>query len=586
MDMEKDATILLAEEELAHYHLQAELLIEKSLPSFEIRVEKGQFIIAAPDSIELLYGVYDLAERAGGYCFFEPGVDLYEEKEKKTALPDGCFVKAHAPLLKRRGLIQEFPFNKDTRILFDYMAKNKLNYLLVWMKYYDELSEELKEYAAVRGIVIESGHHNFDYWIPGKKYGKLHPEFFAVADGKRITPTGGKGDLLMSEQLCTTNKELRNEIVKNMLAYCEAHPEVKVISLVPNDGFGWCECEECSKFYNKEDKGDFYNLSRHVYKADAIYHDLIKDISARLHKVREDITLTFVAYVNYCRPAEGFSLEKNSAVHMAPYWRCINHPIDDPSCYINSRYADDLKAWAKVKNGGEINVYEYYMGVNFYLSLPMVHFEEMFREMTWYNENKIDGILTQFHIPHWRVYGMNYFLMGRAARGEKKEEVLPFLYRRLYGKDREKGEKFWSKVKETVLSIGACHIPYPYSFLSRVKKSALEEIKEYAISLAECDREKREYKELVIWSEYLIRFKELFDTYHKGELAKKDVEEFLQWIHQYRESRIFVHDKFDMYFPALLEALEKKTKWLHFNLDWEDEYIRKHEESNFLNNMR
>ena len=411
--------------------------IEENLPSFEIRVENGVFVIAAPCNVELLYGVYDLAERAGGYSFFEPGRDRFDGNRVKKSLPDGIFVPACPVKLKRRGFIQEFPFNDETQMLFDHMAKNKLNYLLVWMKYYDHLSEELKEYARIRGIVIESGHHNFDYWIPGKKYGKTHPHFFAMVDGKRITPSERDSDLLMSEQLCTTNEELRGEIVKNMVAYCDAHPEVKVISLVPNDGFGWCECPQCSKFYDKEKKGEYYNLSNHVYKADKIYHNLIDDISARLHKVRPDISLTFVAYVNYSGPAEGFKLNKNTAVHMAPYWHCINHAIGDDDCPINSSYAEDLKMWQKAKNGGEINIYEYYMGVNFYLSLPMVHFEEMFRDIAWYNAHGIDGILTQFHIPHWTVYGNNYFLMGRAARGENMAESIDTLFEMLYGKDAQ-----------------------------------------------------------------------------------------------------------------------------------------------------
>ena len=584
MCIKRDATFLLAESELKHYGLEAVLKIEETLPSFEIRIEKGAFVIAAPNNVELLYGVYDLAERAGGYSFFEPGRDRFDENRVKKDLPDGIFVPACPVKLKRRGFIQEFPFNDETQMLFDHMAKNKLNYLLVWMKYYDHLSDELKEYARIRGIVIESGHHNFDYWIPGKKYGKTHPHFFAMVDGKRITPSERDSDLLMSEQLCTTNKELRAEIVKNMLAYCDAHPEVKVISLVPNDGFGWCECPECSKYYDKEKKGEYYNLSNHVYKADKIYHDLIDDISARLHEVRPDISLTFVAYVNYSRPAEGFQLNKNTAVHMAPYWHCINHSIDDEDCPINSSYADDLKCWEKSKNGGEINIYEYYMGVNFYLSLPMVHFEEMFRDISWYNAHGIDGILTQFHIPHWTVYGNNYFLMGRAARGEDMTGSIDTLFEMLYGKEAQQAKSFWKKAKDLLLALGECHIPYPYSFLKRVNKESLKELQSLAQDLAKAAPADCMRKELVIWTEYLIRFKELFDTYHEGKLAKKDVDDFVTWIHSYRDTRVFVQDKFDMYFPALHEALEKGTPWLHFNFDWEDEYIRKHEKSNFFRN--
>ena len=129
----KDKTLELAENELRKYGLNAELTIELNLPSFEIRRKNAVTVIAAPDSLELLYGVYDLAERAGGYCFFEPGRDRFDPARIRT-LPEGVAVPARKPLLKRRGFIQEFPFDSETADLFDWMAKNKLNYLLTWMK--------------------------------------------------------------------------------------------------------------------------------------------------------------------------------------------------------------------------------------------------------------------------------------------------------------------------------------------------------------------------------------------------------------------------------------------------------------------
>ena len=453
------------------------------------------------------------------------------------------------------------------------MAKNKLNYLLVWMKYYDELPEDLKAMAQARGIVIESGHHNFSYWIPASKYAKTHPEFFAEIDGKRIKPSEGKGDLLLSEQLCTTNPELRSEIVRNMLEYCEKHPEVKVISLVPNDGFGWCECKECSKFYDKSEKGDFYSVSEHVYKANRIYHDLVKEVAARLHEKRPDIQLTFCAYVNYCEPAPGFRLTPGLAVHFAPYWRCINHLVDDPECYYNSNYAKDIMEWEAVKDGGEINIYEYYMGVNFYLSLPMVHFRELFHEMGWYEEHHVDGILTQFHIPHWSVYGLNYALMAKASRGESPQDAIPILFRSLFGNDGEAYLDFYWNVKEMLLHIGKCHIPHPYSLFRRTTLSQFKEIHRQAGELAARDPSNRLGREILVWTEYLVRFKSLFDDYHAGVLTEEMLDEFLAWIHSFRTTRVFVHERFDMYFQALRSCLRTGKPWVHFNIDWEDGYV-------------
>lgn len=570
-----DMTFALASQELVRYKLSAELVIESDLASFELRRQQGRTVIAAPSPLELLYGVYDYAERCCGWSFFSPGQDAFAPERVKTLPDDGVICPAVKPRLKRRGFIQEFPFDAETPVLFDWMAKNKLNYLLVWMKYYDELSPELKEFAAVRGIVIESGHHNFDYWIPGKKYHRDHPEFFAEIGGKRIDAGQQKSELLLSEQLCTTNPELRQEIVNNMLAYCEKNPEINTISLNPNDGFGWCECENCAKFYDKNKKGDFYSLSEHVYKADRIYHDLLGDVAAKLAQKRDDLQLTFFAYINYCSPAPGFKLTDNLAVHLALYWRCINHTIDDPNCPVNRHYAQDICNWVNAKSGGEVNIYEYFMGVNFYFSLPMIHFEEMFREMQWYADHGVDGILTQFHLSHWSVYGMNYALMARAARGEEQETALRELFVERFGQDAAAGREFYRQIKELLLNMGNCHVPYPYALFSRTCREDFERIHTLATGLLAENAESEFRQDLVIWTEYMVRFKTLFDDYHAGRLTENMLDEFLEWIAA-QKGRVFVNiKKFRMYFGALRECLRTGKKWWHFNLDWEDEYIRK-----------
>ena len=575
-------TFKLAQYECAKYGIEAEFTTDTTLPSFEVRAKNGRLVIAAPNDVELLYGVYACAETYGGYTFFEPGKDIFapERVVKELPLKDGVLLPAKKPLLKVRGFIQEFPFGKDTEIIFDWMAKNAMNYLPVWMKYYDHLSDEMKEYARVRGIEIESGHHNFNYWIPGTKYAKEHPEFFAMINGKRINPSGNV-ELLLSEQLCTTNPELRAEIVRRMLEYCDAHPEVHTISLNPNDGFGWCECPECSKFYDKNCKGDLYSVSTHVYKADRIYHNLVRDIAARLRKARPDLKLTFSAYINYCRPSEGMTLEPGMAVHMAPYWRCINHALDDADCPINSHYADDLLAWSNVKHGGEIYVYEYYMGVNFYLSLPMLHFHEMFREMRWYAAHGIDGVNTQFHVPHWTVYGVNYYLMARAARGADEESTIADMFVRLFGKDAEAARKFYKAVKDVVMSAGKCHIPYPYSLFTRTTLEQYQKLHSMAQELLALQPQDSRRQEIVVWMEFLCKFKEFFDLNKKGAATENDAQRLLDWVHSHSDKRLFVLDRFDMYFDEVKKLLREGRPWIHFGIDWEDAAILQEEKAYF-----
>ncbi len=577
--MQTEPTRLLAERELERYDLQAELHLESGLPSFELRRVAGKTVIAAPDAQEMLYGVYDFAERFCGWSFFEPGRDAFDAARVKSLPENGVLYPARKPLLKRRGLIQQCPFDDETPVIFDWMAKNKLNYLLAQMKFYDDLSPAYKQLARERGITIESGHHNFNYWIPGRKYNASHPEFFAEINGKRIESSDGKDTLFLSEQLCTTNPALRAEIVANMVRYCEEHPELHTISLIPNDGFGWCECSECSKFYDKEHKGEFYSLSEHVYKANAIYHDMVREVAARLQKVRPDIQLTFTAYVNYCSPSPDLRLTPNLAVHFAPYWRCINHTIDAPECPVNSHYAEDIRNWCRIKAGGEVNIYEYYMGVHFYLSLPMIHFHEMFHEMEWYARVGVDGIMTQFLLCHWTAYGMNYALMARAARGEEREAALETLFSERFGADAEEGKAFYRQLKKLMTDFNGCHIPYPYSLFSRTTAEQYQAIHASAKALATRKPEDRFRRELVIWTEYFIRFKKLFDEARAQTLTETELDAFLDWIHSFRDMRVFAHSRFDRYFSALRQSIRQGTEWFHFNIDWEDEYIRRQEKT-------
>ena len=572
----EDLTFQLAQNELKKYGLAADFRENAELPSFEISAKDGKVTISAPNSLEMLYGVYELAEKFGGYCFFEPGKDRFREDRKVRQIPDGILVPARKPALEIRGFIQEFPFNDETPMLLDWMAKNKMNYIQVWMKYYDDLTPEYKEMARVRGITIESGHHNFNYWIPGRKYNATHPEYFAEINGKRIQSSDGKSTLLLSEQLCTTNPELREEIIQNMLAYLDKYPEVKIIALVPNDGFGWCECKECSKYYDKNEMGDFYSVSEHVYKANRIYHDLIQYVGTRLHEKRPDVHLSFCAYINYCRPSEGMTLTPGLMVWFANYWRCINHDIDDPACPINSHYADDIRSWVDVNRGGKVCVYEYFMGVNFYISLPMVHIMDIFKEVAWYEKNHVDGLATQFHIPHWSVYGVNYYMFAKAARGETAPQAPMRMMEDLFGKDALAGSMFYDALKKTLLDLGGCHIPYPHSILSRITSERCSYLLNLAKGLASLAPEDPLRQDIVVWMEYLCRFKELFDLNEAGTLTLEKIEELQAWMHSFKGRRIFVLHRVDTYFEAIKAAVKNGRKWLHFNLDWEDAYIRRH----------
>ena len=78
--------------------------------------------------------------------------------------------------------------------------------------------------------------------------------------------------------------------------------------------------------------------------------------------------------------------------------------------------------------------------------------------------------------------------------------------------------------------------------------------------------------------EYLVRFKKFYDLNSSGNAAAGDVDELVNWVHIHRDTRVFVHSKFDTYFGCVKKVLAEKRQWLHFDLDWEDKYILRHRE--------
>jgi hypothetical protein len=152
---------------------------------FSASAGQNKLIFRTSTAVEILYAVYEVVGKFLGFSFFEPGVDKHSAS---IELKDGKLIANRRPVIANSGFIQGFSFSGNSCLIGDCIAKNKLNYLMTWMKYYDEMPEAMKEFYKVRGIQIESGHHNFNYWIPPEKYYRKHPEFFAVINGKKNHP--------------------------------------------------------------------------------------------------------------------------------------------------------------------------------------------------------------------------------------------------------------------------------------------------------------------------------------------------------------------------------------------------------------
>jgi len=85
--------------------------------------------------------------------------------------------------------------------------------------------------------------HTFYQLLPPKKYFTAHPEWYSEIKGKRT---------FENAQLCLTNPEMKNELVKQALDWIAQKPHAGYISISQNDWDGRCTCAKCKELETLE----------------------------------------------------------------------------------------------------------------------------------------------------------------------------------------------------------------------------------------------------------------------------------------------------------------------------------------------
>ncbi|MCB0669569.1 MAG: DUF4838 domain-containing protein [Saprospiraceae bacterium] len=83
--------------------------------------------------------------------------------------------------------------------------------------------------------------HTFEVLVPPEKYGKTHPEYYSLINGKRNPVT----------QLCLSNEEVFDTLVAELKNRIAEKPEATYWSVSQNDNDKYCQCESCTMLNEK-----------------------------------------------------------------------------------------------------------------------------------------------------------------------------------------------------------------------------------------------------------------------------------------------------------------------------------------------
>jgi hypothetical protein len=163
--------------------------------------------------------------------------------------------------------------------------------------------------------------------------------------------------------------------------------------------------------------------------------------------------------------------------------------------------------------------------------------------------------------------------MAQAGYGVDKQQFLEKTFRALFGEHATQYRKSYVGLRALQESASKCLLPYQRHLFVQFENllKLADELPEDIPYPAMCER-------LRTWSQYLLKFKELSDSANAMTLTMSELNLFLQWCHSQKGKRILVLDRLDMYFPALTDCLKNGKEWIHFNINWEDDHIKRVDE--------
>ncbi len=259
---------------------------------YAFKQHKQNFIIAGGSEKGTLYGVYDLLQSIGFRKYTSDYT--YIPTVNSITLPnDTVFV----PQIKYRKVSFNDALDRD------YADWHKLDvYTQIWGSWV----------------------HTFNRLVPPHKYGKTHPEYYAFWDGKRHSGEGS--------ELCLSNPEVLDIVIKNMKWAIAEKPHMKYWSVSQNDNNNPCRCDACKKLNEK------YGGDPDRHSGSIIY------FVNKVAKEFPDKTISTLAYWYSRESPENIKLEPNVNIMLCDIESKRHKPVPQT----DPEFANALKDWGKL----------------------------------------------------------------------------------------------------------------------------------------------------------------------------------------------------------------------------------------------
>jgi len=210
--------------------------------------------------------------------------------------------------------------------------------------------------------------HTFYPLIPPQKYFDAHPEWFSEIDGKRTTERA---------QLCLTNEEMRQELVKNLRARLRANPGATIASVSQNDWHGNCQCAKCAAVEKEE--GSPAGL-------------MIRFVNAVAEDIEEEfphVAISTLAYQYTRKPPLHVKPRDNVIVRLCSIEASFSVPLSHER---NKPFRDDIVGWSKICD--RLYVWDYVTNFRHHV-MPHPNLRVLGPNVKFFADHSVKGLFEQ-----------------------------------------------------------------------------------------------------------------------------------------------------------------------------------------------
>lgn len=210
-----------------------------------------------------------------------------------------------------------------------------------------------------------------DQFCSKNKYFEVHPEYFALRDGKRI-----------SDQLCLTNPDVLEIVTREVLDLIKAKHDpsqaLQIVSLTQADNGNYCTCEKCAAL----DKENGSQAGTMVTFANAVAREVKK-------AGYDNIAIDTFAYQYTRHTPSKVVPEDNVIIRICSIECCFGHALSDPGCKENVSFMEDLEGWSRIC--GRIHIWDYSTNYAFTANI-FPDFGVLQKNMQMFYEHNVKGV--------------------------------------------------------------------------------------------------------------------------------------------------------------------------------------------------